>query len=204
MLRTLPLLLLLLARSAPADELPAEARAAWTQLAEVHSLRGTYVQTAAIPLLSQPVESRGSLAFSRPDRLVWRTETPAPSVFVMDGTRVGVAWPELGVKEQVDLASRPEWLRVVRAMMVWMAGDLDQVSQDYRVTWRASTPPVAVLEPRDETLARMFSRLELTFAGEPLAVTSLVLSAPDGAVFTYQFSSLEPNVELPAATFALP
>ncbi|MCB9764725.1 MAG: outer membrane lipoprotein carrier protein LolA [Alphaproteobacteria bacterium] len=205
-MRTLLSLLLfaLLAAPGAAPDLPPDAVAAWTEMAQVQSLEARFVQVRHSKLLSKPIESTGTLRFARPDKMAWAVETPARSTFVMDGTLVGMAFPDLGVREEIDLEGNPEVARLVAGMMIWLAGDADQIARDYAVTWTAGSPALAVLEPRSKELAAIIARLELHIGGSPLTVQSVTIHEPDGDRVEIRLSDVSFNPTLPDGAFTLP
>jgi outer membrane lipoprotein-sorting protein len=183
----LPLLALLAASAVASDDLPVEAVAAWEAMSQVGSLEARFEQRRSTALLSEPLVSTGVLRFVRPDKLAWVVEQPGRSTMVVRGSQVALSYPELGVHEQLDLAGDPDAERLVRSMMVWLAGDLEAVRRDYAVAWASAAPGapegaahLATLTPRDETMAALIARLELSIGGEPLRVLSVVMHEPDG------------------------
>lgn len=178
----------LLSLSARADDpLPVGAVAAWEAMSAVRSLEARFEQRRTTTLLTQPLVSTGTLRFQRPDKLAWVVEQPGRSTMVVSGSQVAMSYPDLGVHEQLDLAGDPDAERLVRSMMVWLAGDLEQVSRDYSLAWAdAPAEPVpdalylATLSPRDPTMAALVARLELSIGGEPLRVLAVTMHESDG------------------------
>ena len=203
------MLLPLLVAGAPAqspaanEAFPAAAVAAWQELSQVRSLEARFVQTRNTRLLTRPLESSGVLRFQRPDKLAWQVETPGRSLLVMDGTRVGMAYPDLGVREELDLTEQPEIAGLVQGMMVWLAGDPQQVQASYTMQWQPGPPQIALLTPRDATLAAIIAQLELRLEGEPLQVRHVRLVEPDGDVVEIALQDLSIDPELPADAFQL-
>lgn len=175
--------------------------AAFAAMAQVKSLQASFTQVQTRQVLSRPLESSGTLAFTRPDRLRWEVTSPAPSLFVLEGTLVGNWWPQLGVREEVDLGERPEVRRTVEAMMVWLQADLAAVQRDFTVTW---TAPVARLVPRAEPLNALIHHLDLTVSGAPPRVETVVIAEPDGDRVEIRLTDVVLDPVLPDGTFRLP
>lgn len=186
-----------------AAELPAAARTAWEELARPRTLRARFTQEQRLSVLRDPLISTGTLVIQRPDRLAWRTLTPAPSTFLMTGSVVTSSWPELGLKETVDLGKNSDAMGLVQAMTVWMSGDLDAVARDYAVAFRAGPPDVATLTPTNPRIAAMISRIELTLTGAPRRVSAVQITQPDGDVVKIRLESIEVDPALPADSFKL-
>lgn len=196
-------LVLGLASPSLAGEIPAGARQAWEELARPRTLRARFTQEQRLAVLSQPLVSTGTLLIQRPDKLAWRTTSPAPSTFLVSGSVVSSAWPELGIKETIDLGKNPDAMGLVQAMTVWMSGDLDAVARDYQVAFRAGPPDVATLTPTNPRIASMLSRIELTLSGSPRRVTGVQVVQPDGDVVKIRLESIEVDPTLPADAFRL-
>lgn len=200
----------LLATSVHANDLPPQAVAAWEAMGAVRSLEARFDQQRTTTMLATPLASSGVLRFQRPDKLAWIVEKPGRSIMVVDGSRVGMSYPDLGVHEQLDLAGDPEAERLVRSMMVWLAGDLEQVARDYAVQWAgapAGAPEgalhLATLEPRDPTMAALIGRLELSLGGEPLRVMAVSMHEPDGDRVDISMRDVQLDPQLPADAFEL-
>jgi outer membrane lipoprotein-sorting protein len=191
--------------------LPAAAVQAWEAMSAVQSLEASFEQTRTTALLAQPLISTGTLRFQRPDRLAWEVRTPGRSQLVMDGTRVGMWYPDLGVRDEIDLASDPDTARLVGAMMVWLAGDLPAVSRSYAVAWSDSAPAgaptgtlhAAVLTPRDPTLGALIRELDLFLGGAPLRVLAVTMREPDGDRVDITMRDVRLDPSLPADAFSL-
>ncbi|MFH1469545.1 MAG: outer membrane lipoprotein carrier protein LolA [Pseudomonadota bacterium] len=208
-----PSLLLLLAAAALAEdpELPPAAVQAWQAMSVVQRLEARFEQIRTTSLLAQPLVSTGTLRFQRPDRLAWQVESPGRSLMVMDGSKVGMWYPDLDVREEIDLSGDPDAARLVGAMMVWLAGDLSAVAQSYRVAWSQAAPAgaptgtlhAAVLTPRDATMAALVSELDLFLGGEPLRVLAVTMREPDGDRVEITMRDVRLDPELPAGAFSL-
>lgn len=193
---------LLLSTLTAAADLPPEAVATWKALDANTSLSAEFTQVRHSKLLSKPIESSGTLAFERPDRMAWTVTAPARSTFVLDGTKVGMAYPDLGMREEIDLASNAEVASLVQGMMVWLAGDLETVSQDYDIAWASGTPAVATLTPKDDALKAIIGTLDLSIADT--TIQKVVITEPDGDRVEIAFTNVTANAPLGPEAFALP
>ncbi|MCP4809572.1 MAG: outer membrane lipoprotein carrier protein LolA [Proteobacteria bacterium] len=185
-----------------AAELPPEAIATWAALDANSSLSADFTQVRHSQLLSRPITSSGTLAFERPDRMAWTVTAPARSTFILDGAKVGMAYPDLGMREEIDLASNAEVASLVQGMMVWLGGDLETVSKDYDVAWASGTPSVATLTPKDDKLSAIIGTLDLSIAES--TIQKVVITEPDGDRVEITFDNVTPNATLGSEAFALP
>ncbi len=202
--------LLVLTAAHAGDDLPPQAVEAWRAMSVVRSLEASFEQSRTTTLLTQPLVSTGTLRFVRPDKLAWIVEQPGRSTMVVSGSKVGMSYPDLGVYEQLDLAGDPDAERLVRSMMVWLAGDLEQVSRDYGLVWAAAPAGgpegalhLATLSPRDPTMAALVSRLELTLGGEPLRVLAVTMHEPDGDRVDIVMHDVRLEPDLPDDAFSI-
>lgn len=184
--------------------LPPEAVATWAELDRVQRLRAHFEQVQYRSVLSRPLASTGTLSFERPNQVRWEVERPARSLFVMNGTNVGTALPDLGHRESIDLAASPEAARFVQGLMVWLGGDLAAVQRDYTAVWKSGPPAVLVLTPRDPALVRLLASITLTLGGSPPQIERVVLVEPGGDRVEITFSAIERDPVLPDGTFVLP
>jgi outer membrane lipoprotein-sorting protein len=187
-----------------AESLPEQAVQAWADMAAVHTLEADFRQERRTHLLSRPLVSTGQLRFKRPDNLAWTVLTPAPSSFVMRGTKIGMAYPALGVREQIDLGSSLEARRLVEGLMIWLQGDLNLVLQSYKVSWTDSEPARAILTPKDEGVLRILTQIELEITGHPPQVQTIRMTEPDGDVVIIELMNRRTDVVIPAKAFLLP
>lgn len=184
-----------------AADVPPEASATWARMAEVQRLQADFTQVRHSKLLARPFSSTGTLRFERPGRLAWAVEEPARSTFIMDGTTVGMWYPDLEVREEIDLSGTPEAANLVQGMMVWLGGDLAEVTAQYDLVW---TPPTVTLTPRDDAMKAMVHHMDLTLSGDPVMVTGVVIHEPDGDRVEITLSNVQVDPTLPDDAFALP
>ena len=123
---------------------------------------------------------------------------------VMNGTRVGMAWPDIGISEEVMLSDNPEVAQMVQGMMVWMTADLLTVEKDFTVTWTSGSPCRAALIPRNAAVASMLARIEISVEGEPPTVRTITLVEPDQDTVEITLSDIRPNKTLSVDAFTLP
>ncbi len=191
---------LLAASTSRAGEPTADLAALWGQMAKVGQVSAEFEQTQQRAILKQPLVSKGVLAFQRPDRLRWEVRSPSPSVFILQGTRIAMAYPALGITQEHDLAEQPEAARIVAAMLVWLAADLEAVERDYVVSFDGH---IATLTPKTASLRAMLAWVELTIAGTPPHVQRILLAEPSGDQVSIVLSAVK-DAALPEGTFTLP
>lgn len=176
----------LAASLAPAPALAVDATV-WTELARTHELTASFTQVQRRAVLKAPLSSTGTVHFSRPQELDWVVESPSKSSFTLKNSIATMAYPELGMKETIDLASVPDASRLATSLLVWMQADASAVDRDFTVTYTESG---AHLVPRDGQLKKLLASIDLTLAASPWRVTAVKLSEPSGDTVDIAFSNV--------------
>lgn len=195
---------MLLATATAAEPVPPEAAAAWEAMSQVGSLEARFTQVRHSSLLAAPLQSEGVLRFRRPDALAWVVTEPARSTMIMLGDNVGMAFPDLGVQQELDLSSDPDTARLVGSMMIWLTGDLEAVTQSYAITWEAAEGGgTAHLRPTDPAMAALIASMDLSIAGEPPRIEAVVLHEPDADRVEITLHDVKIDPDFPADAFSL-
>lgn len=172
--------------------LPARALAVdatiWAELGRVRTLEARFTQVQTRAILKAPLTSEGEVRFARPDTLSWTVTTPARSTFSLAGSVAKMEYPDLGLKETIDLAAVPDANRLATSLMVWLRADAVAVERDFSVAYGATT---ATLTPRDPRLAALLARMELDFAPDPWRVRTVRLWEPDGDRVEIRFDAVK-------------
>ncbi len=187
--------------SASALAAPPEVEALWAGVQGVHSVQATFTSVQTRAILTAPQSASGELLWASPDRLVWRWHTPMPAVFQMNGSVVGMSYPQLDVHERIDLQDNEQVHRLARSIGVWLADDIAAVEKDYEVSWVEGR---VVLVPRDATLAGLFAQLSIEFGGEPARPARIALLEPDGDRLDIELVTYQANPSIPDDAFDLP
>ena len=123
------------------------------QMAAVGERHGSFVETKEMALLNGPIVRRGTLDYTRPDRLSMRVETPYFERVDVVGDQVTLE-RRTGVT-RVALAAQPQLAAWIDSLRATLAGDGAALERHFEVRvdgtdadWRLS------LVPRDAALAR--------------------------------------------------
>jgi len=167
-------------------ELPPDAVATFQALSEVEAFTVDFSLVSRRALFTEPVTSTGRMVYQKPDRMRWSIQEPEPMEFLLTATHVAISSPGFGVQE-IPLEGDPSTYAFVKAMTVWMAGDLEGAKEDFAVTWVAGLHPQAVLVPRKAEVSWAIQSIGLTFERSPVHVSSMVLVLPGGDKTEYTF-----------------
>jgi hypothetical protein len=146
-------------------------------LAKERPGRATFVERRHMALLDRPLESRGELSFTPPDRLEKRTLVPREERVVVDRERVTLE--RGGKRHTLDLRSNPAVAVLVESIRATLAGDFDSVIRSYSVglegtpeRWRLT------LRPLDPAGVALVERIDID--GEKAVVRVVEIRQADG------------------------
>ncbi len=161
-------------------------------LSVVESFTVDFVLVSHRALFTDPVTSKGRMAYQRPDQMRWSLQEPEAMDFLLTATHVAMSSPGFGV-QQIPLKGDPSTYAFVKAMTVWMGGDLEGAREDFAISWVQGVQARAILVPRTETVSWAMERIELTFGTQPARVSSMILTLPGGDTTEYTFREYKPG-----------
>jgi outer membrane lipoprotein-sorting protein len=136
-------------------------------MASSPGVEARFVERKEIALLSEPIETRGTLIFVPPDRLVRTTSEPSRSRLVIAGQRF--AFQDAAGGNAVDLGANPLAREFVDNFIVLFSGDLARLRERYVPVLDAGPKSwTLTLEPRQRPLADFIERITLHGAGRML------------------------------------
>lgn len=151
-------------------------------------VRARFRETRKLAILALPIESRGLLYFSPPDRLARLTTHPGASRVVVHGTRV-VFVNETG-RTELDLASSAVARGLVSNLVVLLRGDLPELRARYSVRYSTDDQNWQLrLEPRSRDMRALVERVVAT--GEGRVLTRMDTFETNGDVTSLHFSEVE-------------
>jgi outer membrane lipoprotein-sorting protein len=174
-------------------------------MAETSGVWARFVEHKEIALLSEPIETRGTLVFVPPDRLRRSTAAPSRSELVIAGDRF--AFHDEAGSDAVDLSASPLARQFVDNFIVLFNGDLGDLRERYEPEFTATDAEWSLaLRPRQRPLSDLIERITLVGTG-PL-LRSMEMLEKDGDRTTTRFSDVEVDRHFTPAEleqlFALP
>jgi hypothetical protein len=147
-------------------------------LAQQKAARAKFVERKYIGFVDQPIESRGELSFTAPDRLEKRTLEPRQESLVLEGETLQVE--QAGKRNMtVNLPSHPEAAAFVESIRGTLAGDLASLQKYYSLElsgnldhWRL------VLVPLQSRMQKIVTRIRME--GTASSVRSIGFDQADG------------------------
>ena len=149
------------------------------RLAQVKSARVTYVERKHLRILSAPLESSGTLAYTAPGYLEKHTLAPKPESLVLDKDTLTFEDKTRNRRRTLRLQDYPVLWVFVEGLRSTLAGDLQTLNRLYHVgleggesDWRLT------LDPREAGIQRMVNRIRI--AGSRSAVRSIEIEESGG------------------------
>jgi hypothetical protein len=147
-------------------------------LAQQTSASARFVERKYIGFVDQPIESRGELFFTAPDRLEKRTLEPRQESLVLEGDTLKVE--QAGKRRMtVSLTSHPEAAAFVESIRGTLAGDLVALQKFYSVELSGNQERwKLVLVPLQERMQKIVTRIRIE--GAASTVRSIGFDQADG------------------------
>jgi hypothetical protein len=181
---------LLIAAAFACGSLSARAADAWglpqlmQSLAQVKTARGTFVERKYLSIVNTPLEYKGGLAYTAPDRLEKLTQTPKAERMLLEGDKLTL---ENSRKQRrvVMLAEYPVIRAFVESIRSTLAGDLTTLQRYYKLTlegkaseWRL------VLVPIEPTMLAVVKEIRISGANAHVASVEITEKEGDRSVMT--------------------
>jgi outer membrane lipoprotein-sorting protein len=123
-----------------------------THLAKTEITQGDFQQEKRLKILRKPLISTGSFTYHQTKGVIWKTLTPAPSLLLVNDTRLLTTQGELSVPAAFG--------KVFKAML---GGDLNQLSDGFSISGSDQKTAWQIeLKPKDELLQKIISSIALS------------------------------------------
>ena len=174
--------------------------------ATVKTIETNFVQTKTLKILTKPLVSRGVMAYRRPNDLRWEYLSPLQTLLVVRGANVrrlikhGDAW-------LTDSSAKLEAMKIVLGEInLWLDGNFG-ASKTFKPELRAAQPgrPAHVeLTPLDPSLAKIISRIDITFAERPGTVSAIDIHEGSEGFTHIAFENPRFDADIPDQRFEAP
>jgi outer membrane lipoprotein-sorting protein len=183
----------------PKNESPATLEALMRGMAGASGVEAHFREEKRLALLSEPIESRGTLYFVPPNRLSRETTEPSASRLVIDGDRV--SFHDAAGGNTVDLSASPIAREYVANFVVLFNGDLDALRSRYEPHFRADAKGWSLeLVPRAARLREFITRV--TLVGHARVLDRMELVETGGDRTTTWFDAVRSDRVFSAAELA--
>jgi outer membrane lipoprotein carrier protein len=157
------------------------------------------VQTKHLALLTEPIVSKGRLAFERPDRLSWQIDSPEPARIVMSGGKLSIPGLSGATRNAIEgtAAQMLGWLGAT------FSGDLARLGDGFETAAADNGRGISVtLTPRRNDIQAVRT-MELRFDEPDLHLADIRITNTLGDLLDLALSGVERNPEIPASEFAI-
>ena len=170
--------------------------------------RASVRQVREFKALAQPVEERGRVSFSAPDRFRWEMGEPARTIAVRVPGEMLVIYPRLQRAERCPLdgaAGAGPWKETLALLEAGFPRSRAELEGRFRVMSQTMTNGVCVvrMQPRAASARRMMPELAVSFGADDLMLRGTELHFADGSVMRNEFSAGELNPVLDPKLFAV-
>jgi len=171
---------------------------------KVSSISARFTQTKRMKILASPLVSEGTFCFKAPDSVRWAYDAPVKSVLLLHkGTSRRFTQGQSGWTEDAGIGAAATSV-MLQEIMLWSTGRFTE-SQGFAAELLAGTAPRIQLRPRDSSLGKIISGIEIIPAPDrPGMIQSIIISEGAGNTTTLDFSDVKINVPLEDGLFRKP
>jgi outer membrane lipoprotein carrier protein len=167
----------------------------------MRTLTASFTETTTSSLLTRPLIARGTVAVERPGRVALRYVEPDERVVIVDGARMTLAVPSLGILQTRDIGAAER-----RVQKYFVDSSPDELRSHFDV--RARERPdrsgyVIAMVPKRKQIKEGLTSLELSIDATSLLMTSMTMTFPNGDSKLMTFTDVKPHAALDPAAFAV-
>ena len=158
--------------------------------AGIRGVEAEFVQRKRVPLLREPLLSRGKLSFDASGNLRWEYVSPVRSLVELKNGRVRrYLW--VGGSFRPDARQRADAMQVVLGeIQLWLAGRF-QDSESFRAELQPGAQPRLILTPRRPALGQYIRRIELWPGAQKGSIARVIILEPEGAETVLEFDKCQ-------------
>ena len=154
-------------------------------LAEVSSRQDMFTETKTVAVLTRPLVLKGTLSYTRPDRVEKHVTSPYEEHVVVQGDQLTLANRD-GTK-RVQVKSHPLIWSFVEAIRASLAGDVATLRRFYYIDLEGTRDRwMLTLRPLDRQAAEYLSVVKLSGSGNRLTTVEIREAGGDHSVMTIQ------------------
>lgn len=172
----------------PDGSAPAELEGLMQRFAASGGVRARFRESRQLSILTDPIETTGTLYFAPPDRLARHTDWPGRSSVVIEAERVMLA-DETG-QRVFDLNTSEVARALIGNLMVVFRGDLEALRARYSISFDSSAERWTLdLEPRARAVRSFIERIR--FVGRGPDLTAMETRESNGDRTIMELSEIE-------------
>lgn len=153
-------------------------------------IHGNYTQIRHLAALDMDFEFKGVMAAEMGGRLLWRADSPLRYVCIMTPDKL-VQWDGESQKTLTVPASLFPWLGMLyKSQSAWISGDVSGLSKIFDIS-SSTDPHRMTLIPKEDSVKKLFTKMEMTFNEDFTSVSSVVLREAGGDLLTIHFHDVK-------------
>jgi len=169
-----------------------------TAAGTVTSVRAGFTQEKHMKILTRPLVSEGILLFQGPDSLRWEYKHPIQSILLLHNGETRRFVKKSGRLVEDASANLQSMQVVVQEITQWLNGRFDD---NPAFTARLEPGRKIVMEPREESFARLIQRIEILLSDRPAVIKSVIIFENQDSFTKLDFKDVILNQKLEDALF---
>lgn len=154
-------------------------------LQTVKTSRDRFVERKYLKMLTQPIESSGTLLYIAPNHLERNTLQPKPEAIVVDGDTVSMVGGPDGQNRSLALSEFPQVGAIVEGIRATLSGDLPRLEKFYDVALQGDPQSwQLLLTPFDAKVRAMVQTIRISGRGTRLNTVETIEADGDRTVMT--------------------
>jgi outer membrane lipoprotein-sorting protein len=168
--------------------------------ATLKTLTARFTETTTSSLLTRPLVARGTLAVSRPDKVILRYAEPEARVVLIAGDRLTLTWPGRDLRQVTDIGANQR-----RVQKYFVGASPDELRKQFEI--QADEPagkPARyhlTMVPLRKQIKEGLARLDLWIDRASLLMTAMQMTFPNGDTKLMTFEDVVPNAPVDPALF---
>ncbi|MCC6575542.1 MAG: outer membrane lipoprotein carrier protein LolA [Planctomycetes bacterium] len=171
--------------------------------ADHKTFAGKFKQEKHVLLFDDVIESSGRFVFKKPDHVRWEYTKPHESILVIAGDD-GQKWNETTKKvEKFKLSDERGLDAVVKQLFTWFKGEFTKMTESYTVTLEGNKPTKLKMAPKNDTVKKFISSIEVTMSSDEKYIDSVKIVEPGDDYTLYTFSEAKLDGEVKDEEFEI-
>ncbi|MES2537725.1 MAG: LolA-related protein [Pseudomonadota bacterium] len=155
------------------------------ELAQIKSVKASFVEKKYLAILDKPVESSGELFYNAPDRLEKRTLKPKPELMQLD--RDTLVLERGRNKYTIQMQESPELAALIDSIRGTLAGDRKALERNYAIALEGTRERwVLSLTPTNFKASQAVKRIRLSGAKDEVIEIEVLQGDGDRSVTTVE------------------
>ncbi len=161
-------------------------------LTAMRTLTATFTETTISSLLRDPIVARGTLKATAPRQVVMEYTAPERKTLSVDATRLVVAWPDRGERQELNIADAQK-----RVDKYFTDASVDELRRSFDIDLvpdpKMPNTDSLVLRPTRKQIKEGLARLRLWVDRTRVVLVKMTMDFSNGDSKTIEFSDIRVN-----------